>query len=295
MIDLHIHTTYSDGADALIEVLKKAEDLKLEYISITDHDTCEAYEELEKIDYKKYFSGTIIPGVEIKCAYGNRLIEILGYNIDSKIVNEYMREYHKTHSKEILQQKYFDILYDKCIEMGLILSNKKDIEFNPAHDWASVTIYKEIKSHEENREKLPEDLWQDFTTFSKKYCGKTDFKLYIDKSKDYLTVQEAVDLVKKAGGLVFLPHIFIYKWAEDKNKLLDDIVAKYDVDGIECMHSEFSEEQIQYLLEYTKNNNFYRSGGSDYHGVNKVGIEMATGKGNLVIPTEFIVDWYKKN
>ena len=41
MIDMHMHTTYSDGADSLIEVLKKAESLKLEYISITDHDTCE--------------------------------------------------------------------------------------------------------------------------------------------------------------------------------------------------------------------------------------------------------------
>lgn len=292
MIDLHIHTLYSDGADTVEEVLKKAEELKLEYISITDHDTAEAYEELEKIDVKKYYSGTIIPGVEIKCAYGNRLIEILGYNVDTKIINEYMREYHKTHSKEILQRKYFDILYDRCIEMGLTLSKKDDIEFDPSKDWASVTIYREIKAHEENKEKLPEDLWHDFTTFSKKYCGNTNFKLFIDKSKDYLTVQEAVDIVKKAGGLVFLPHIFIYKWAEDKYKLLDDIVAKYDVDGIECMHSEFSEEQIQYLLEYTKNNKFFRSGGSDYHGKNKVGIEMASGTGNLKIPTDFINDWF---
>ena len=284
MIDLHIHTTYSDGADSLIEVLKKAEDLKLEYISITDHDTCEAYEELEKIDYKKYYTGIIIPGIEIKCAYGNRLIEVLGYNIDTKIMNDYMREYHKTHSKEILQQKYFDILYDRCLEMGLTLSNKSEMEFNPAHDWASVTIYKEIKTHEENKEKLPEDLWEDFTTFSKKYCGNTDFKLFIDKSKDYLTVQEAVDIIKKSGGLVFLPHVFIYKWAEDKNKLLDDLVEKYDVDGIECMHSEFSEEQIQYLIGFCKRNNLLISGGTDYHGDNKPDIKLGIGKGNLKVP-----------
>jgi hypothetical protein len=57
------------------------------------------------------------------------------------------------------------------------------------------------------------------------------------------------------------------------------------------MHSEFSQDEIDYLLDYTKKNGYYRSGGSDYHGKNKVGIEMAVGKGNLNIPNEFIKDW----
>lgn len=293
MIDLHLHTTYSDGADSLIEVLKKAESLKLEYISITDHDTCEGYKELEQIDVKKYFTGTIIKGIEIKCAYQKRLIEILGYNVDTKMINNYMDKFHEKHSKEKVQQKYFDILYERSLKMGLELQPKEQIEFNPKVDWASVTIYKEIKSHEQNKEKLPDDLWQEFTTFSKKYCGNINSEWYIDKSEDYLGLEEAIRLVKNAGGLVFLPHIFIYKWAEDKKKLLDDIVSNYEIDGIECMHSDFNQEEIDYLLEYTKKNNFYRSGGSDYHGVNKPSIEMSVGKGNLKMETELIKDWVK--
>ena len=293
MIDLHLHTTYSDGADSLIEVLKKAESLKLEYISITDHDTCEGYKELEQIDVKKYFTGTIIKGIEIKCAYQKRLIEILGYNVDTKMINDYMDKFHEKHSKEKVQQKYFDILYERSLKMGLELQPKEQIEFNPKVDWASVTIYKEMKSHEQNKEKLPDDLWQEFTIFSKKYCGNTNSEWYIDKSGDYLELEEAIKLLKDAGGLVFLPHIFIYKWAEDKKKLLDDIVSNYEIDGIECMHSEFNQEEIDYLLEYTKKNNFYRSGGSDYHGVNKPSIEMKVGKGNLKMETELIEDWVK--
>ena len=294
MIDMHIHTTYSDGADSLIEVLKKAESLKLEYISITDHDTCEGYKELAKLDVKKYFSGQIINGVEIKCAYKKRLIEILGYKVDPKVVNNFMEEFHKTKSKEILQQKYFDILHERCKDMGLVMSKKEDIEFNPKTDWASIKIYNDIKAHEENKLKVPDDFWSEFNIFSKKYCGDVNYPLYIDKSEDYLQLDEAIKLVKDAGGLVFLPHIFIYKWAEDKKKLLDDIVAEYDIDGIECMHSEFSQDDIDYLLEYTQKNNFYRSGGSDYHGKNKVGIEMAVGKGNLKIESYLIQDWVNK-
>ena len=294
MIDMHMHTTYSDGADSLIEVLKKAESLKLEYISITDHDTCEGYKELAKLDVKKYFSGQIINGVEIKCAYKKRLIEILGYKVDPKVINNFMEEFHKTKSKEILQQKYFDILHERCTDMGLVMSKKEDIEFNPKTDWASIKIYNDIKAHEENKLKVPDDFWSEFNIFSKKYCGDVNYPLYIDKSEDYLQLDEAIKLVKDAGGLVFLPNIFIYKWAEDKKKLLDDIVAEYDIDGIECMHSEFSQDDIDYLLEYTQENNFYRSGGSDYHGKNKVGIEMAVGKGNLKIESYLIQDWVNK-
>ena len=53
MIDLHIHSTNSDGTDSVVEILKKAQDLKLDYISITDHDNCNAYNEVKNIDIKK--------------------------------------------------------------------------------------------------------------------------------------------------------------------------------------------------------------------------------------------------
>ena len=88
-----------------------------------------------------------------------------------------------------------------------------------------------------------------------------------------------------------MPHIYIYKWAEDKNKLLEDLLEKYEIDGIECMHSEFSQEQIDYLLEYTKKHNYLQSGGSYYHGKNKPLIEMSVGKGNLKIELNLIKDW----
>ena len=61
--------------------------------------------------------------------------------------------------------------------------------------------------------------------------------------------------------------------------------------GFECYHSNFSEEEINYLLKLTKEKNLLRSGGSDYHGINKVGIEMAIGKGNLKINDDLVEDW----
>ena len=138
MIDLHVHTTYSDGADSLIEVLKKAEEMELSYISITDHDNCNAYKELKNIDIKKYYTGTIIPGIEIKCGYKGRLIEILGYKIDTEKMQDWADVYYKDKTKTQLQKKYFDILYKNCKEMGLKLAEDLGNSFDPEKEWASV-------------------------------------------------------------------------------------------------------------------------------------------------------------
>lgn len=291
MIDLHMHSTYSDGSDNLIELLKKAEGNKLEYISITDHDNCNAYVELKNMNVKEYYSGKIIPGIEIKCSLNGNLIEVLGYQIDIDKMKSWSDEFYKDKTKEILQQKYFNLLYEKAITMGLKLNPKENIKFDSRRDWASLAIYNEIKSHLINEERVPEDFWAEFNTFSKKYCGDKNHILYIDKSKDYPSVEEAIDAIRNAGGLVFLPHLFIYKWAKNIKDLIEYILTTYDIDGIECYHSEFNEENIQYLIKLCEEKKYFMSGGSDYHGANKKGIEMAIGKGNLKIPSNIIQNW----
>ena len=291
MIDLHIHTTYSDGADSLIEVLKKSEEKDLKYISITDHDNCKAYRELQNLNVKDYYSGIIVPGIEIKCGYKKRLIEVLGYNINTEKMQQWADEYYKDKTIPQLQQKYFDILYNRCKEMGVIVSEESKESFDCKTEWASVHIYEEIIKYEENKNKFPEGILDSFNNFSKKYCGDVNSKLYIDKTKDYPSLQEAIDTIKKCDGLVFLPHLFIYKWAENKEEFIDEILQNYEIDGIECMHSEFTEEQIKYLLDLSKERNYFRSGGSDYHGANKKEIELGKGKGNLEIPEEFVEEW----
>lgn len=293
MIDLHMHTTYSDGADSVEEILKKAERLKLSVISITDHDNCKAYTELKNGEVRKNFSGKIIPGIEIKCAYGKRLIEVLGYNIDTDKMQNWANEYYKDKTKEKLQAKYFNMLYDKCKQLGLTMTEKDKIKFDSKTQWASVTIYNEIKSHEENEEKLPEDLWKEFNTFSKKYCGDPKNIFYIDKTQDYPSIELSLNKIKECGGLTFYPHLFIYKWADDRKKMIKELLEKYPVDGIECMHSEFNQEEIEYLKQLCKQKGYFMSGGSDYHGINKPNIEMAVGKGNLNIEQEMIENWMR--
>lgn len=293
MIDLHIHTTYSDGTKSVKEILKQAEELKLEYISITDHDKCDAYEELNNMDVSQYYSGEVIKGIEIKCAYKGTTIELLGYDYDYERMKKWVKEFYADKDRKVLETKYFNKLYDMCEILGLTMAKRDEIKWNPENDWGGKTIYDEIKRHPENQSKLPSDFWNEgVQTFSKKYYCNKDTMWYLDKSEDYPSVEEAIDAITQSGGLVFLPHIYIYKWMKDINKELDEIAEKYDIAGIECWHSDFSEENIKYLYDYCKKNRFLISGGSDYHGDNNPQISMGTGKGNLKIPKEIVYNWY---
>jgi len=291
MIDLHIHTTNSDGTDTVKEILQQAQDLSLEYISITDHDNCDSYDELEKMDVKQIYSGKIIPGIEIKCSYKGRLIEVLGYKIKIKKMKDWINVYYKDKQRYMVQMKYFNHLYEQCIKLELTMSKRDEIIWNPKKDWASFTIYNDMKNYEINKDKLPQDLWDDFTTFTKKYCGNPKESWYIDKTKDYPSLEEAIKAIKDCEGLVFLPHLFIYKWAENKEDFIKELISNYEIDGIECYHSTFKEENIEYLLNLTSERKLLRSGGSDYHGENKPTIKLAVGKGNLKIESSLVKEW----
>ena len=92
MIDLHIHTTYSDGSYSLKEILEEAQNKKLEIISVTDHDCVKAYNELNNIDVKEIYKGEIITGCEFKCVFTEYKlpIEILGYGFQTSIIEEFL-------------------------------------------------------------------------------------------------------------------------------------------------------------------------------------------------------------
>jgi len=291
MIDLHMHTNNSDGSDTTEELLRKAEKLKLKYISITDHDNCKAHEEIRKLDVEKLYTGKIINGIEIKCIYKGISIEVLGYKFDLDKMSNWVKEFYKDKSREKLQVKYFNKTYDACKKLGFKLTDKDKIIWNPKNDWASYTIYTDLKKYKENEGIYAKDILNDFMTFNKKYCGDRNNILFIDKSEDYPSLELAIKAIRQAGGLVFMPHLFIYRAIKDKEAFIEDIITNYDVDGLECYHSEFSEEEIQYLLNLTEKRRLLRSGGSDYHGINKEGIEMAVGRGNLKISDNLVEDW----
>ena len=292
MIDLHIHTNNSDGSDSVIDVLKKAQKHELSYMSITDHESVNGHYELRNIDVKQYFSGKIIPGVELKNYYKDRVIDILAYNIDIDKFNEYLEKNYKNKTHRMLETKNLKHLYKQAKAYGLTLDPIEKINWDPDSDWGSVVVYNEIKKHPENEAKVPKDLWESFSNFKKDYVYNRNNMFFLDKKDDYPSPAETVKQVHLAGGVAFLAHVHEYKWVKDKIQYITELVKNSNLDGIECYYSNFTEEQIKELLEYCKKNHLYTSGGTDYHGAKRPSVEIGVGKGNLRVPDEIIKDWY---
>ena len=203
MIDLHMHTNYSDGTDSVIELLKNAENNKLELIAITDHDTCDAYEKLENIDISKYYTGKIVKGVELTCFMDGEKVEILGYNMDIKPVNAWLKEFYKDKSFGKLQLKYFNILYEMFTKKGAKLRPIDEIIWNPEVDWSNWVIRDELNRFPENKLILPVDMLENQRRFTRRYVGNSESEFYIDKSCDYPKAEDVIKLVKDSRWFMF--------------------------------------------------------------------------------------------
>ena len=286
MIDLHIHTNYSDGTDTLIDVLKKAEEKKLEYISITDHNTCMAYSELSSINTKDYYSGKIISGIELNTKILGIPIEVLGYGIDTKKIEPVLsKTYLSSTERNKLEVKR---LYEKCLESGVKLSNSFVENYNPSI-YASKYLHSELIKNEDNKKLIDEDSWNNSINLYRKYMSNPNSLFYVDTNDILPDFETTRKIIKNAGGMIFIPHIFEYK--DNSIKILNYILDTYQIDGLECFYSTFSKEQTEYLLDICKSKNLYISGGSDYHGTYKPDVDIGIGKGNLKIDKSICINW----
>ena len=291
MIDLHIHSNNSDGTKTVKEILIQAQNLGLSTISFTDHESCSAYDELEKINIKEYFSGNIIKGIELKSQYKDIVMDILGYGIDCNKMKKYLAECYKNITREKIQEEQLKKFYEIGQKIKLNLRPIEELKWDKTKGWGSIVFYEEMKSHIENKEKVPSDMWESFKNFKQNHYHIKGDTFYIDRGKHYPTIEKIIDIIHKSGGKAFVAHIYEYKEIENKISELEEIISNYKIDGIECYHSIFSEAENLKLLEFAKKHNLLISGGSDYHGDNKPDIELGVGKGNLNVPNWILDKW----
>lgn len=289
MIDLHMHTIHSDGTENCATILKKCEEKNLDYISITDHNTVNAYFELEKIDIKSHFSGKIICGIELNTKILNVPIEILGYGIDyNKIASMLKNIYIAPSQRNLIEAQR---LYEKCIKYGIKLDDNCFERFSP-DQFASGFFHKEITKHEENRNLISNEAWEASKILYRQYMSDPKAPLFVEMDDLVPDFETASSLIKEAGGLVFIPHIYEYK--HNSMPILNYILENHTIDGIEGFYSTFTDEQHKEILEICEDHNLLISGGSDFHGTCKPDVHIAKGLGNLQIPTDIISNWVTK-
>ena len=287
MIDLHSHSTCSDGIFSPIELLKKAEEEKLDYYSITDHDAVSAYEELLNINTKKYFSGKIILGSEIRFVYKGSQLEVLCYGYDfEKLKNNYWVNKESYHA---IKKALLKNLLEKAKLVGL---KYNIIEYSPTVKPEKL-FFEELKKHEENQIIFEKYNITHGGHFFRKLIADPNSPMYFDPTNYSLSLEDATSLIHSAGGIAILAHPFGVYNLENPKEIINELIATGKLDGLECMHSNITPEQTEYLLNLCQKHNLLSTGGSDFHGFDNQYFARANW-GNTKIPTSLITNFLSK-
>jgi predicted metal-dependent phosphoesterase TrpH len=250
MVDFHVHSIYSDGTDTLNSIFKKAEDVGIEYLSITDHDTIGSQE--EALNLSKDYNISYISGIEISAEHPLTL-HILGYNYDiydtdfSNQINE-LKIYRDKRNLKIVknfQDLGFDITLDEVISKA-----KGNIVGRP--HFASVLVE---KGYFNDRKEV-------FDKFLSK--GKPAYE-----NKKRFSIEKSIQLIHNANGLAVWAHPYSAVTNSEELVNLARKLADYGIDGLEVYYSSYDENMISNLREVANKFNLFCTAGSDYHGKNK--------------------------
>ena len=289
MIDLHTHTKNSDGTWSTEELLKKAESIGIEVLSITDHDTVKAYTEIEENEnLQKIFKGKLINGVELNCVFDGVKIEALAYNFDISPVNEWLESYYTAEKNRNRLIEEFNDLVNICNSKKIRI--EKNLKYNPDKEYPVDVIYDSVVKFEDNKKFFKKEEWEDKGVFFRSCTVNKKFPLYRDFSKQMPILEFFSNFIHNNHGKIFIAHLYKYQ-LDNHIEYLNKIVEKGLLDGVEVYHSSFTKNQIEILEEYCKNNKLLMSGGSDCHGERKRERKLGVGYGNLNIDKQIIEDW----
>jgi hypothetical protein len=189
MIDLHIHTTSSDGSDEPKDILMKAQQSGLKYISITAHDSIAAYDKLKKLKIYDYFKGKLLPGCEFSAVHNGKPIEILGYGIDLEAINST----GIVSDEKFLEREneYLKKMMGVCKNLSLKYSDSLSI--TGGKYFATQVMYNDLKKYPENERHFTTEVWESLNAFYRTCVNNEDNPFFLDQMKNYLTVQAACE------------------------------------------------------------------------------------------------------
>jgi hypothetical protein len=286
-IDLHVHTTMSDGALTPREVIDEACKNGVEFLAISDHDTIEAYSE-ELFEYAKSKNIKLIPAVEISTKIGKAGIHVLGYNFDLKDENFRNRLFKIRNARH----DYLHNVADKLNELGYIL-NVEELDKIDAVTKAHISL--DVISNEKNKELLLKSFGHipNKGEFIEAIMNE-NCPAYV--KKETVTPKEAARIIREAKGKVVLAHPVAYV---HEDKLTDDdileIIKDMKPDGLEANYLYVDSnnqkfDEIQKWNEFAKANKLFTTSGSDFHSSDGIRPEIGFVNTDFVLSDEEIAD-----
>ena len=270
-IDLHLHTTHSDGSLRPSEVVKLAQQAGVSAIAITDHDITTGIPEAMTTGMELDIE--VVPGVEISSHDGKHELHILGYclNWRDPLLNQHLA------SLRASRHRRNPLIVEKLRAAGL------DVTYEEVSTLAATESV--------GRPHIAQLL------MNKRYVtsAKEAFDRYLAEgrpayvARDLPTPADAISWIKAARGVAVLAHPV---WVREAGERLHNCVkelTEVGLDGIEVHYSTHSKSQTAAFLAMAKQLGLLITGGSDFHGRTKPDIEVGSGRGDLKVHPSLLV------
>ena len=264
-IDLHVHTSVSDGTCTPREAVRRASELGLRAMAITDHDTIGGH--AEAISAGMDYGVEVVQGIEVSTRYGVA-VHILGYYLEdlvpllAGIINERNRRNEKIAAlmaADGLPVRYAEMKRRFGEAIGRPHFGRLLVELGLADSVSDA------------------------------------FARYLNRDRRYFVPRRTVDIdtsveaIVQSGGVPVLAHPFQYKKNDAELRELIEHCMDHGLRGIECRYSGYDAEQVRYLENLAGEYGLLKTGGSDFHGENKPHISLGTGiGGELDVPYEWL-------
>lgn len=269
-IDLHLHTTYSDGSLRPTEVLALAQNAGVTALAITDHDIVDGLP--EAIDAGTRLGIEVLPGVEISSFDGKSELHILGYCLNWR--------------DETLLKRLASLRASRHLRNPFIIERLQALGLELTYDEVRALAGTESVGRPHIARLLME---KGYVT-----SAKEAFDRYLAEgrpgyvARELPTPAEAIAWIRDAQGVAVLAHP---TWVKESNDALPAFVRTLKNDGlggIEVHYSTHTKQQTARFLELSKQFALLVTGGSDFHGLTKPDIEVGTGRGSLRVPEQLL-------
>ena len=271
MIDLHIHSTYSDGTLTPAELVREAARLELTAIALTDHDCTDGVPELMRAQEEEGKGAvTCLSGVEISAEVPHGTMHMLGYMVDpgnatlaDALVK--IRGGREERNHRILE---------KLNAMGLALT------WDEVSGFASVDV---VGRPHFARAMASRGYVSSTGAAFDRYLGKGKCA-YVDRFR--LSPEDSIGVIKAAGGVAVLAHPSTLDLGGAALRRRVEHLSDAGLGGIEVYYAEYSDRQSRSYRALARDCGLIATGGSDFHGATNPAVTMGYGFGKLHVPDE---------
>jgi predicted metal-dependent phosphoesterase TrpH len=274
-IDLHLHSTHSDGSFSPTEVVNLAHAAAVTALALTDHDIVSGIP--EAIEAGSRLGIEVIPGIEISARHGESELHILGYYIDWR---EARLEERMRRLRDSRHQRNPRII-ERLNELGLELTYDEVRTLAGTEAVGRPHIARVLMS-----KKLVTSAKEAFDRYLAE--GRPAFV-----PRQLPSPAEAISWIREAGGIAVLAHP---TWVKESSAGLISLVERLKeagLGGIEVLYSTHTARQTQEYRRLAKRFDLLVTGGSDFHGITKPDISVGTGRGDLLIP-DMLLEFLKE-